>query len=385
MQIRPRNKWPIALFVGVLITSLLAAGCGKKQSAPASQEVAVKAIQVIQQDTPITYEFIGEVEAKDEVQIRSNVSGTIIDKMVKGGEVVYKGQPLFRIDGRQYHSMALNTQAQLAEAEAALSRIRRDVARYRTLAEQNAIAEQVLDNILAEEQQAVARVEAYRAAAARAEIDLGDTLVVAPMDGKIDMKDLSVGSYVVAGSTVLATMSSSEQVRVKFNMSETEYLKFARMGQGNNDNWGQEMKLILSDGSQYPFSGKIEQIDRALANQTGTMTLKALFDNPERLLVPGMFARVQTIGETRVGALMIPQRAVQELIGKTLVTVVGEGDKAEQRVVKMGPRIGSMWVVEEGLTAQDRVVVEGIVKTQPGMQLKVTMIGPDDLNKADKK
>lgn len=369
------STWVLVLML------LLMAGCGKQQAAKPPQEVAVKAIQVIQQDTPVTYEFVGEVEAKDEVQIRANVSGTIIEKLVKGGDSVYKGQPLFRIDSRQYQAASLNNQAQLAEAEAALSRVRRDVARYQSLADQQAIARQVLDNVLAEEQQAEARVSACQARVQQASNDLGDTLVVSPIDGKIDMKDLSVGNFVQAGQTVLANISSGGPVRVKFNMSENEYLRFARMGQGNaNSTWGQDLKLILSDGNQYPLTGRVDQIDRGLAQQTGTLTLKALFENPQNLLVPGMFTHVVAAGEIRQGALLIPQRAVQELLGKTFVTVVAEGEKSETRAVKLGPKVGNLWIVEEGLTVQDRVVVEGFMKTQPGTPLKVSMIGIDDLN-----
>lgn len=364
---------------------VLVTGCSKQQAARPQQTVSVKAMQVIQQDTPVTYEFVGEVEAKDEVQIKAKVSGNIVEKMVNGGDIVQKGQALFRIDSRQYAASSLNNQAQLAEAEAALSRTRRDVARYKQLAAQNAVAQQVLDNILAEEEQAEARVTASRARLQQADVDLDDTLVVAPLSGKVDIKDLSVGNYVQAGQTVLATVSSADPVRVKFSMSENEYLRFARMGQGTNTDWGQNLKLVLSDGSQYPLTGRVEQVDRVLAQQTGTLTLKAAFPNPEKLLVPGMFARLQAVGETRQGALLIPQRAVQELMGKTFVTVVAEGDKAETKVVKMGPRVGSLWVVEEGLTVQDRVVVEGLVKTQPGTQLQVTMIGQADLNIPERK
>ena len=223
-------------------------------------------------------------------------------------------------------------------------------------------------------------VSAYRAKVQQAADDLSDTVIVAPFSGRIDVNDLSIGSFVTAGSTTLATISSIDPVFVQFSMSESEYLRFAQLGKGTSPTeWGRDLKLVLSDGSQYPVTGQIEQVDRGVAAETGTLTLKAVFANSQKLLMPGMFARVVAQGELRKGAILIPQRAVQQLLDKTFVTVVGEGDKAETRPVKMGPRVGNMWVVEEGLSSADRVVVEGAAKVQPGTPLKVVMIGPEAL------
>ena len=362
-----------------LVIVLLAAGCAK-QAARTPGAMGVKAMQVIQRDTPVTYEFVGQIEAKNEVKISSRVSGNITAKLVTGGTAVQAGQPLFQIDRRQYEAAVLTARGNLAKAEAALSNARLESIRYRQLAAQQAVSQQMVDNVLATESQNAAQVDACRAQLQQAENDLADTLIVSPIDGRIDMNDLSMGNFVQAGSTVLATVSSVDPVLVKFSMSENEYLRLAQLAKGASPNeWGLELKLILSDGTMYPLTGYIEQVDRTLAQDTGTLTLKALFSNPQKLLVPGMFARVVAQGETRRGALLIPQRAVQELLGKTFVTVVGEGDKAESRPVKMGPRVGELWLVEEGLTTADRVVVEGGAKVAPGTPLQVEMIGPDAL------
>jgi membrane fusion protein (multidrug efflux system) len=364
------------LALGVVI---LAAGCGNRQAqGPAA--VAVKAMQVIQRDTPVTYEYVGQVEAKNEVKIISRVSGNITAKMVTGGTAVVVDQPLFQIDRRQYTSAVLAAQGNLAKAEAAYSNARLESVRYRQLGAQQAVSQQIVDNALAAESQNAAQVDACRAQLQQAENDLHDTVIVSPVNGRIDMNDLSVGSFVQAGSTVLATVSTVDPVLVKFSMSENEYLRLSRVGRGSSPaDWGLALKLVLSDGSPYPLDGKIEQVDRGLTQDTGTLTLKAVFDNPQKLLVPGMFARVTAQGEVRPGALLIPQRAVQELLGKTFVTVVAEGNKAEMRPVKMGPRIGDLWIVEEGLTAGDCVVVEGGAKVAPGTPLKVEMLGPENL------
>ena len=350
-------------------------GIGGKPPARAAQVVEVKAMQVVAKDTPIVYEFVGEVEARESAQIKAKVAGNIIEKFVTGGATVQQGQPLFRIEARQYETTVLSNDAAVAESEAALSQIRRDVIRYKQLAAHGAIAQQTLDNALAQEQQSVAKVDANRAKAQQARLDLTDTLVLSPINGRIDVKDISIGNYVKAGETVLATVSSVDKVRVKFNMNENEYLKlFARMQGIGSLEPGRQIKIQLSDGSEYPLSGEIEQVDSGMSSGNGSMTLKAVFDNPQKMLLPGMFARVMASGEVRQNAIVIPQRAVQELLGKAFVTVVGEGDKAEQRPVKMGARIGANWVVEEGLKPGDRVIVEGAIKARPGTPVKVTMI-----------
>lgn len=379
-------SWKYQTLACLCIMSLVLAGCGSKPASKMPQNVAVKAMQVIQQDTPVTYEFIGQVEPREEVQIRANVTGRITEKWVQGGDQVTKGQPLFRIDSRNYASAQVDTQAQLAEAEASLAQVHRDVIRYQSLVNEGAVSQQTYDNLAAQERQAQARVEAYQAKVQQAGNNVEDTVVVSPLTGRIDLTDLSVGNYVKAGETTLGTVSTVDPVRVKFSVSENEYLKFARKGASSSANsWDFPLTLILSDGSQYSEQGRIELVDRGLSASTGTLTLKAAFNNPQKILVPGMFARIQAIGEVRPGALLVPQRAVQELFGKTFVTVVGAENKAESRPVKMGPRVGNLWIVESGLSPADQVVVEGFMKAQPGTPLEVTIITLNDLIQTEQK
>lgn len=374
------KKWPGLLAVSLMVLTVLATGCSKQQTAKPSQEVEVKAMQVIQKDTPTTYEFVGQVVAKDQVEIRAKVAGNIVQKMVTGGSTVQAGQPLFVVDRKQYDAALLNARATLVQSEATLSQAQRDLDRYEQLAAQGAVSRQTYDNALTQVQQASAVVEANRAKVAQAEADIQDTLIVSPLSGRIDVKDLSSGSFVQAGSTTIATVSSVDPVFVQFSISENEYLNFAKRGNGNSPaQWFGALTLILSDGSKYPLSGVIDQVDKGLAQNTGTLTLKALFQNPQHILVPGMFGRVVAQGETRQGAILIPQRAVQQLLGKNFVTVVVADNKAESRPIRLGPQVGTMWVVEEGLNPGDTVVVEGFQKAQPGTPLNVTMISPEEL------
>lgn len=301
--------------LSAMVVMIVMAGCDSRQVAQAPPPVKVKAMQVVQQDTPVTYKFVGQVIAKNEVQIRAKVSGNIVEKMVAGGDTVTEGQPLFQIDRRQCEAAVLESQGQLSQAEAVLSNSHLDTIRYQKLADQQAIAEQLLDTALSSERQNAALVNTNRARTQRAEADLQDTIIVAPFSGRIDVNDLSTGSFVQAGQTVIATLSSVDPIFIQFSISENEYLRFTKLGQNASPiEWGNNLSLTLSDGTQYPIAGRIEQVDRAMAQDTATLTLKATFDNPQGVLMPGMFARVVAQGELRRGALLIPQRAVQQLL-----------------------------------------------------------------------
>jgi membrane fusion protein (multidrug efflux system) len=383
LRITRSNKLYLGLIVLVIVIGIAVVRSGllsKTQVAPISQAVEVKIMQVIQRDTPINYEFTGQVQSKNEVKIMSKVSGNIVAKMVSGGDTVYKGQPLFRIDDKQYKSAIRSANATLVKSRATLNNVQKDVERYRQLAAVNGVAQQTLDTQVALAEEAAAEVEVNQASLQQAQEDQQDTLIFSPVDGRIDVKDVSVGYYVVAGSTTMATVSSIDPVWVQFNMSENEYLSFAQLGNGTLPSaFKDNLKLTLSNGSEYPLFGHIEQVDKGISETTGTITLKASFDNPQRLLMPGMFARIVAQGEVRLGALLIPQRAVKELLEKSFVTVVTDDNKAESRVVTLGDKVGNLWLVEEGLTANDRVVVEGIDKVKEGTPLKVTLLEPDAL------
>ncbi len=376
----------IALVILIGIAVVRSGLLTKTQTAKTPQAVEVKAMQVIKRDTPVNYEFVGKVQSKNEVKIMSKVSGNIVAKMVNGGDTVYKGQPLFRIDDKQYKSAIRSARAALSKSQATLNNAQKDLERYRQLAAINGIARQTLDTQVAQVEQDAAEVEVNRANLQQAIEDEQDTLIVSPVDGRIDVNDLSIGSYVAAGSTVMATVSSMDPVWVQFSMSENEYLKFAQLGNGSlPGTFKDHLKLTLSNGTEYPLLGHIEQIDKGISDTTGTITLKASFDNPQKLLIPGMFARIVAQGEVRQGALLIPQRAVKELLEKTFVIVVTDDNKAESRPVKLGDKVGNMWLVEEGLTENDRIVVEGIDKVKEGTSLKVTMIEPDDWQNSGEK
>ena len=371
-------KKSVFALISVLVCSILMAGCGGGQQS-GTRATQVKAMNVLQQDTPLTHVYAGQIVGTDEVNIQSRVSGNIVEKYVQGGQLVTAGQPLYRIDDRQYRSAVLQAQATLAQSEATLNNARMDLSRYEQLYADAAISEQTLTTQRAQ-------VSVYEAAAAanaallrQAQENLDDTTVYAPMTGQLSVNDVGVGTFVSAGTTTLVSMGTSNPIYAQFSLSENEYLNFVEQAAQQSGIGGVIVQLTLSNGSKYPLTGHIATADRALATNTGTLTLKALFDNPDGLLLPGMFARVSLIGDTIPNALLVPERAVQQLLGKSFVMVVGDGNKAAARTVTLGDKVGSYYVIKDGIDASDIVVVEGLTTLQEGGDLAVTMVTPDEM------
>lgn len=377
-----KRTWGKGLAVSLAIAGLfIFAGCGNKQAQQQKTgAVAVKSMQVIKRDTPNLYEFTGFVEAQQEANITANVSGKITSKNFNGGDWVEAGQVLFSIDQRTYRANVLNAQAGVASARTELARLETDAQRYAKLYEQHAVSRQAYDLALAQRDQAQAAVKAREALLENAQISMGDTDVRAPFAGKISTSDLSVGNYVTAGQTVLATMSNTNPVRIKFSISENEYLALAKAHTDAGVNSLQDLKLVLSDGTVYEGSGAVDQVNREISGNTGALTLKARFSNDSNILLPGMFARLQANAGTRKNAVLIPQRAVKEMLYKKFVFVIGNDNKVDMREVTLGARVGKLWFVEKGLNGDETIVVEGIQKVNKGSEVKATAMTEAELS-----
>lgn len=377
-----KRTWGKGLAISLAIAGLFVfAGCGNKQAQQQKTgAVAVKSMQVIKRDTPNLYEFTGFVEAQQEANITANVSGKITSKNFNGGDWVEAGQVLFSIDQRTYRANVLNAQAGVASARTELARLETDAQRYAKLYEQHAVSRQAYDLALAQRDQAQAAVKAREALLENAQISMGDTDVRAPFAGKISTSDLSVGNYVTAGQTVLATMSNTNPVRIKFSISENEYLALAKAHTDAGVNSLQDLKLVLSDGTVYEGSGAVDQVNREISGNTGALTLKARFSNDSNILLPGMFARLQANAGTRKNAVLIPQRAVKEMLYKKFVFVIGNDNKVDMREVTLGARVGKLWLVEKGLNGDETIVVEGIQKVNKGSEVKATAMTEAELS-----
>ena len=358
-----------------LITTTLFLGCGDEEQAPKqAMKSQVKAMKVIQRDTPLTSEFAGQILAANEVKVQSKVSGNVVEKYVTGGQFVSEGQPLYKIDSRQYESAVLKARADLAQSEATLKNAQIDLYRDQKLLEDEAIAEQVVTTQAAQVRAYEAQVAANEALVQTAMDNLEDTMIYAPMSGQLSVDDVAVGTFVSAGQTNLVSIGTTNPIYAQFSVSETDYLKFLNVQNLKSEQMTIDVTITLADGTEYPFVGRIVESDRELANNTGSLTIKALFPNPSGLLLPGMFARVKLSGDTRPNSILVPQRSVQQLLGKSFVMVVGKDGKSEARSVELGDKVGSYYIVENGVTAQDTVIVEGLTNLQEGVELAVTEV-----------
>lgn len=371
-----------AIAVGMALCFLLgAAGCSKK-TAPQAGTVKVKAMQAVKRDTPITYEYTGFVEAKDQVSIKSKVTGTIVKKYVNGGDYVEAGQLLYEIDPRSYEANVLNAQANLANAQAALANAQRDAARYQSLYEQGAVSKQTADQYNTALEQAQASANAYQALLASSQVSVSDTRITAPFAGKIDTNTLANGAFVTANSTVLTSISGSDPMRVRFSVSQGDYLDIMK-GNADNGNQLRDITLTLADGSTYPYKGYVDQVDRSVSDTTGTLTLKAVFDNPDNLLLPGMFANISLVGSMVPNAILVPQRAVTDVMYKHFVYVINDDNTVSMKEVQLGARVGKLWLVKSGLDGTETVVVEGVQKLKEGAKVNPTAMTEADLDTTD--
>ncbi|MBP3722018.1 MAG: efflux RND transporter periplasmic adaptor subunit [Selenomonadaceae bacterium] len=365
----------------VLCSALVLVGCGddKKQAQmPPSQ---VKVMNVLVRDVPLKSEYAGQIAGKDEVKVQSKVDGKIVEKYVQGGQFVTAGQPLFKIDSRQYESAVLQAQANLAQAEANFQDAASDLERYQKLLESAAIAEQTVANQQAKVNALYAAAASNAALLQKAQEDLDDTVIYAPMTGQLSIDDVAIGTYSKSGTTTLVTIGSNDPIYAQFSISETEYMAFMNILDSQPDTLmnGVNVGIKLSDGSIYPYAGRIVEVDRALAQSTGSLTIKALFPNPEGKLLPGMFARVMLTGRVVQNAMVVPQRAVQQLLGKTFVMVANGDNKSEAKTVTLGPLVGSYYIIESGLNPDDLVVVEGLTNLQEGKDLAITMTTAEEM------
>lgn len=372
----------------ILVAAICAASVPacSKPAATAAAPIEVPVVQVIQRDTPITAERVGQIYGAEDIEIRARVAGFLESIRFKEGGNVKKGDLLYTIDPREQEERVAEVQGELASAKTRLVKAESDVRRYRPLAEMKAVSQSDLDAAVAEEGAARGQVDAAEAALRSARISLGYTRIASPINGLIGMTQAKVGDYVgqFPNPIVLNTVSNVESVQARFSITERDYLDLIRKfgmhpeARPENKAKAENIELLLADGSLYPQKGVLDFADRQVDASTGTLRLQASFPNPDRLLRPGQYARVRVMIDLRKGALLVPQRAVQELQGQQMVSVVGPDDTVQSRTLQMGPRIGSLWLVEQGLKPGDRVILEGAQKVRPGAKVVPKEVPPPD-------
>ncbi len=400
-------KKNLSLYLVIVAMFSVAAGCTAHASGPAGYPPpAVELVTVEQKDIPVSREWIGTLDGYVNAPIKAQVSGFLLRQNYVEGSFVRKGQLLFEIDPRPFQAAVDQALGQLAQAngqlaqaragliqaranltgaEASQHRTQLDVDKYTPLVKERAVTQQDLDNATQNNLSALAQVKSSEAAvetakaqieaaqaavqSAQANVDvakynLGFTRLTSPIDGVAGIAASQVGTLVGPASAAVTTVSTLDPIRANFTVSEQEYLSFTHTS-------GIEVSklpldLILSDGSTYAKKGRFFFADREVNQGTGSIQLTALFPNPGNVLRPGQYAKVRAVTGTKIGALLIPQRAVAELQGNYQVAVVDSQNKVTIATVKPGDRVGTMWVIDEGLKPGDRVVAEGVQKVGPG-------------------
>ena len=365
----------VAVVPTAFATLLALGGCAEK-APPPQPPPEVQVVAAVRQDVPVYAEFVGQTRGAKEVEIRSRVEGYLDTVQFEEGSFVRQGQLLYTIDPRPFQAALAQAKGKLAEARAQLGKAEQDVSRYKPLVEQNAIPRQDYDTALSRREAALASAEAAQAAVRQAELDLGFTRIAAPMDGLVGKTEINPGNLVMRQSTLLTSISDVDPIHLRFSISEQEYLRFLKAREKGERPGQVPLELVLADGSVHPHRGRVAFVDRTVDPATGTLLVEAAFPNPAMGLRPGLYGRIRAAVETRKGAVVIPQRAIQELQATYSVAVVGAGDNVEIRPVTPGPRAGAMWVIEEGLVPGERVVVEGLQKVRPGMPVRV--LSPPD-------
>jgi len=414
---------PVSLAALILIAALfINAGCGSKgeHSAAASQPPppTVVIASVVQKTVPIYSEYVGQTKADNTVELRARVEGVLQRVYFREGTAVRKGQLLFTIDKRPYEAAlqsakamaakavsdlaqaqqrtdVIQAQAQLAEAEAVFVRADQDVRRLTPLAKEKAVTEQDLDSAVAQQKSAKASVDArkanltnleaavkYTIERARAEVSAANARVIqtqldlsycdihSPISGIIGFLQVDEGNLVGRGdATLLATVSASDPLLVDFNVSEIEYLKLTDPATVGKRAGALRFDLLLSDESVHSHQGTFRVLDRTVDPTTGTLKVEATFPNPGSYLRPGQFARLRVAVAERENAILVPQRAIQELQGAKTVLVVDDKNMVSVRSIKLGDKADKDVVVLDGLQPGDRVIVEGMQKVRPGSQV----------------
>lgn len=357
---------------GASIAAVLLTACGEQQQ-PSLPPLPVNVDTVQQRDVTVSTDYVGELVSSQQVALRARTSGILLQQHVPDGAKVARGDLLFSIDPRQAVEQREAARAQLAASQAQLLRAQADVARYQPLLADEAIARQVYDNAVAAAAAAEAAVDAQNALLRQAELGIEYAEVVSPLDGRMGAAQVAVGDLISSGSTVLAEVAVDDPLWVYVNPSETDLLAYERRSRERPETLQQLTNsaiLLLSDGREYALPGHINFTDRALDPATGTYRLRVEFPNPDGRLLAGQFSRIRLQTDVYNAAIVVPARAVLQVLDQAFVGVLQSDQTVEQRPVTLGQRIDSEWIIGSGLQAGEIIVVDGMQKIRPGSKVQ---------------
>jgi len=363
----------------IIGTGLLAGACAEQTEAPPPPPPEVFVADVVQRDVPIYLELVGQTQGYQDVEIRARVEGYLETVNFQEGSIVRQGDLLYTIDRKPLEAILAQARADQATAEARLAKANNDVARYTPLVAKQAVSQRELDDAIAQQDATRSQVEAAKAGVEKAALDLGYTRITAPLTGLVGTTLVKAGNLVGRGeSTLLTTVSQINPALFRVGITEADYLRVARRAMAGGAKAGQQrdIQLMLADGTVYPHLGRVNVVDRAVDPTTGTLGVQLLYPNPDLLLRPGQYGRARLLLDNKPGALLVQQRAVIELQNLYSVAVVDGSGKVAFRNVKVGPRVESLWIIEEGLRAGERVVVEGLQRIQDGMMVTAKPVPP---------
>lgn len=353
----------------VALVMAICAGCFSNAEKPAPPAPGVTVTPAILKDVPVLQEWVGTMLGNVDADIRPKVDGFLLGRLYQQGSYLEKGQPMFQLDERQAQAAVEQAKGNLERARASLGQAQIDVRRYTPLVAQKAVSQAELDKALSSETAAKAEVDANQALLDNAKLNLGWTTVTSPISGIAGVSKVQIGDLMTP-ITIMTTISSVNPIYVDINIAEQDYIRFIREKTGRSA--GENLELILGDGTVYPRRGHALFVNREVDSRTGTIQVRGEFPNPGNVLRPGQYARIRAITEMHRSAVLIPQQAVSELQGVYQVGVVTPDNKVTIRTVKLGPQSGSMWVVESGLEAGDNVVVDGLQRIKTGMTVAPT-------------
>lgn len=369
---KPNFFWSLIVFLSLF------SSC-KKEEKQAPPPIPAPFITVVAKDVPIYKDFAAQTFGDLDIVLTARVDGILTGIHFKEGERVRKGQLLYTIDPLEYDTKVEQVKGQVATSQSNLANADEELKRIRPLADMNAVSKRELDAAVAKAKAARSNYESTQASLRNQQLERSYCNILSPIDGVIGISNARVGDYIsrIGNSSKLNTVSRLDKVRVRFTISEAEFLDYRKKKSLSKDNAANDIELLLSDGSVHPYKGVLNFADAKIDPTTGTMTIETTFPNPDNNLRSGQFSKVRALIENQKGAIAIPQKAVTELQGIYQVLIIDNENKIQVRIVEVGAKVGQDWVINKGLNVGDKVAIVGSLFIQPGSVVTPVPYSPE--------